>query len=150
MIMNKLSGTAAIVGVAESDLGIVPNKNVYQMQAEAAKEALDEAGLGFDDVEAIFSAGPYAYLQTMSIAEYLNIKPKYSDSTSLGGSSFEAHIGHAVAGINAGLFETALITYGSDQRSAKFRPGARIEKNPFEALHGSGDLFSILAISRRF
>jgi acetyl-CoA acetyltransferase len=131
--MNNLSGIAAIVGVAESDLGIVPNKNVFQLQAEAAKEALEDCGLAFHDVEAIFSAGPHSYLQTMTIAEYLNIKPKYTDNTGIGGSSFEAHVAHAVAGIHAGLFSTALITYGSTQRSEKFRPGSRIEKNVFEA-----------------
>lgn len=134
--MKQLSGIAAIVGVAESDLGIVPNKNVFQLQAEAAKKALDESGLKKSDVEAVFSAGPHSYLQTMTIAEYLKIKPTYTDSTSIGGSSFEAHIGHAVAGISAGLFSTALITYGSTQRSGSSRPGSRIERDVFEAPYG--------------
>lgn len=134
--MKHLSGCAAIVGVAESDLGIVPNKNVFQMMAEAAKKALDESGLKKSDVEAVFSAGPHSYLQTMTIAEYLKINPKYTDSTGIGGSSFEAHIGHAVAGIHAGLFSTALITYGSTQRSASSPPGSRIERDVFEQPYG--------------
>lgn len=134
--MKHLSRCAAIVGAAESDLGIVPNKNVFQLQAEAAKKALDECGLKKSDVEAVFSAGPHSYLQTVTIAEYMKITPKYTDSTSIGGSSFEAHIGHAVAGIAAGLFDTALITYGSTQRSDSSRPGSRIERDIFEAPYG--------------
>ena len=55
------------------------------------------------------------------LAEYLGIQPKYTDSTNIGGSSFEAHIEHAVAGIEAGLFNVALITYGSTQRSDRQR-----------------------------
>jgi acetyl-CoA acetyltransferase len=134
--MSKLSRQAAIVGVAESELGKVGDKNPLQLQAIAARDALKEAGIEKGEVEAIFSAGPFAYLQTMTVAEYLGITPKFSDSTSLGGSSFEAHIEHAVAGIYAGLFDVALITYGSNQRSKRVRPGSSIAVNPFEAPYG--------------
>src|ERR1700731_86771 len=59
------------------------------------------------------------YSPNRVLAEYPGIQPKYTDSTNIGGSSFEAHLGHAVAGIEAGLFEVALITYGSTQRSER-------------------------------
>jgi acetyl-CoA acetyltransferase len=118
--MNS-SPKAAIVGVAESDLGRTPDKTVLQLQHQAARAALDEAGLGFKDVEALFCAGNWAWSPNLMLAEYLSIQPKYSDTTNIGGSSFEAHIGHAVAGIEAGLFEVALIVYGSTQRSDKSR-----------------------------
>jgi acetyl-CoA acetyltransferase len=118
--MNS-SPKAAIVGVAESDLGRTPDKTVLQLQHQAARAALDEAGLGFKDVEALFCAGNWAWSPNLMLAEYLGIQPKYSDTTNIGGSSFEAHIGHAVAGIEAGLFEVALIVYGSTQRSDKSR-----------------------------
>lgn len=112
---------AVIVGVAESDLGLTPAKTVLQLQTQAARAALDDAGLGFQDVEALFGAGGWAWAPNLMLAEYLGISPKYTDSTNIGGSSFEAHIGHAVAGIEAGLFEVALITYGSTQRSERSR-----------------------------
>ncbi len=38
------SSRAAIVGVAESDLGYTPGKTVLQLQAQAARTALDAAG----------------------------------------------------------------------------------------------------------
>jgi acetyl-CoA acetyltransferase len=121
---------AAIVGVAESDLGRTPNKTVLQLQAQAAREALNDAGLQFQDVEALFCAGNWAWSPNLMLAEYLGIRPKYTDTTNIGGSSFEAHIGHALAGIEAGLFEVALITYGSTQRSDRSRnrgsPGFRL------------------------
>ena len=112
---------AAIVGVAESDLGRTPDKTVLQLQHQAARTALADAGLDFDDVDALFCAGGWAWSPNLMLAEYLGIRPKYTDSTNIGGSSFEAHLGHAVAGIEAGLFEVALITYGSTQRSDRSR-----------------------------
>ncbi|HEY7416452.1 MAG TPA: acetyl-CoA acetyltransferase [Ktedonobacteraceae bacterium] len=112
---------AAIVGVAESDLGRTPDKTVLQLQLQAARGALEDAGLGFNDVEALFCAGNWAWSPNLMLAEYLGLSPKYTDSTNIGGSSFEAHIGHAVAGIEAGLFDVALIVYGSTQRSDRSR-----------------------------
>ncbi len=112
---------AAIVGVAESDLGRTPDKTVLQLQHQAARTALTDAGLGFDDVDALFCAGNWTWSPNMMLAEYLGIRPSYTDSTNIGGSSFEAHLGHAVAGIESGLFEVALITYGSTQRSDRSR-----------------------------
>ncbi len=119
--MSASSRRAAIVGVAESDLGRTPDKTVLQLQQQAARAALEDAGLGFGDVEALFSAGNWAWSTNLMLAEYLGITPKYTDTTNIGGSSFEAHIGHAVAGIEAGLFDVALITYGSTQRSDRSR-----------------------------
>ncbi|WP_251552037.1 acetyl-CoA acetyltransferase [Neobacillus muris] len=120
--MVKHERVAAIVGVAESDLGIVPNKSVLQLQAKAAKLALDDAGFAKDDVDAIFTAGNWSWAPNMMLAEYLGIQPKYTDGTNIGGSSFESHVAHAAAGIRAGLFDVALITYGSTQRSNPYRP----------------------------
>lgn len=134
--MSALSHKAAIVGVAESPLGKVGDMNPLQLQAVAAREALQECGIDKSEVDAVFSAGPFSYMQTMAISEYLGIIPKFTDSTNIGGSSFEAHIQHAVAGINAGLFEVALITYGSNQKSKKARPGSKVELNQYETPYG--------------
>ena len=112
---------AAIVGVAESDLGLTPGKTVLQLQAQAAKAALADAGLEKSDVDAVFTAGNWSWSPNMMLAEYLGIQPRYTDGTNIGGSSFEAHLGHALAGIEAGRFEVALITYGSTQRSDQSR-----------------------------
>jgi acetyl-CoA acetyltransferase len=107
--------------VAESDLGVTPGKTVLQLQAQAARAALEEAGLGFADVDALFTAGNWAWSPPLLLAEYLGIRPGYLDGTNIGGSSFEAHVGHAVAGIEAGLFDVALVAYGSTQRSDRSR-----------------------------
>ena len=91
----------AIVGVAESDLGSVPDKTVFQMQMEAAKAAIDDAGLAKEDIDGLLTAFPHAsgHMPSMALAEYLGLQPSYSDSTIVGGSSFETHVGHAMAAI---------------------------------------------------
>jgi len=117
----SLYRSAAIAGVAESRLGIVGDATVLELQAEAAEEALAEAGIEKNEVDGLFCSGRWGRTPQLEVAEYLGINPAYSDGTSVGGASFEFHLGHAAAAIKAGLCEVALILYGSTQRSGKER-----------------------------
>ena len=112
--LKRLSGSAEIVGVAESDeIGKVPDKSPLAHHAEAAINALDDAGLSLSDVDGLLTAG----WSTLDVAEYLGVVPRFTDTTSVGGSSFVIHIAHAVAAIAAGYCEVALITHGQAGRS---------------------------------
>ena len=113
----------AIVGVAESDeMGTVPNKSSLQHHAEAAYNALEDAGLAKSDVNGLLTAG----FSTLATAEYLGIQPGFTDNTSVGGSSFVIHVAHAAAAIRAGYCDTVLITHGQAGRSTR----ARIPADP--------------------
>jgi acetyl-CoA acetyltransferase len=140
---TKMMKKTAIVGVAESDLGYTPDRTFLQLIAQATSRALDDAGLAKNDIDGFFSAG-WLTMESIMVAEYLGIKPAYSDSTMPGGSAFEFHVGHAAAAISAGLCETALICYGetrlSDRRkgiSTTFASGGRQEpEEQFETPYG--------------
>jgi acetyl-CoA acetyltransferase len=120
---QDLSRTVAIAGVAESDeIGLTPNKSSLQLHAEAAHNALADAGLSVKDVDGLFTAG----FSTLATAEYMGINPRYTDSTSVGGSSFDIHVAHALAAINAGYCEVALITHGQVGRSSRGGPSPDI------------------------
>ncbi|HET7478130.1 MAG TPA: thiolase [Rubrobacteraceae bacterium] len=130
----SLRGRAAIVGVAESDLGEVgPGLTPLDLIGQATLRALDDAGLEKSDVDGLFSASAYYHMPTLSAGEYLGIRPRYTDATSIGGSSFVSHLFHAAAAIDAGLCEVALITYGSTQRSGGGRLVSGSETLPYEA-----------------
>ncbi len=134
---NNISGKVAIVGVAESDkIGVVPDRSLIQLHAEAAHNALSEAGLTTRDVDAVFTAG----VSPMETAEYLGIVPKFLDGTAVGGSSFVIHVGHAATAIAAGLCNVALITHGESGRSrigvGGFPQGAQTVRGQFEAPFG--------------
>ena len=130
----SLRGRAAIVGVAESDLGEVgPGLTPLDLIGQATLRALEDAGLRKEDVDGLFSASAYYHMPTLSIGEYLGIRPRYSDATSMGGSSFVSHLFHAAAAIDAGLCEVALVAYGSTQRSGGGRLVSGSETLPYEA-----------------
>jgi acetyl-CoA acetyltransferase len=130
----SLRAGAAIVGVAESDLGEVgPGFTPLDLIGQATSRALDDAGLKKEDVDGLFSASAYYHMPTLSVGEYLGIRPRYSDATNMGGSSFVSHLFHAASAIDAGFCEVALIAYGSTQRSASGRLVSGSEALPYEA-----------------
>jgi len=120
---RRSRGRVAIVGVGESDeMGKLPDKSALALHAEAARNALADAGLVKNDVDAVFSAGLWMAAET---AEYLGIRPRYVDGTQIGGCSFIAHVQHAMAAIEAGICEVALITHGESGASRLGMPGTR-------------------------
>ena len=113
-----ISGEIAIAGVYEHPSRFSPDKTEFQIMAECAKGALDEAGLTIGDVDGLFGASmTMGMMGIVDLAEYLNLKPSYLDGTNIGGSSFVAHVSHAAAAIHAGMCEVALILYGSTASS---------------------------------
>jgi acetyl-CoA acetyltransferase len=111
--------TPVIVGVAESDLGVT-DLTALELQAQGALRALDDAGLTLADVDGVAATGVSRFSATQT-AEYLGVSPSWIDATMAGGSSFELFVAHAADAVARGRCETVLISYGSNQRSAKLR-----------------------------
>lgn len=115
--MGGLTRKAAIVGAYECPDRKIPDKSMNQIQAEACREALAEAGLSIKDVDGVMSASGGGF-DTMNLAEYMGLNPKILDSTAVGGSSYLLHLLRAVSAIEAGQAECILVTYSSIARSS--------------------------------
>jgi acetyl-CoA acetyltransferase len=141
-------GKAAIVGAAESDLGEVgPGFTPLDLIGQATDRALADAGLNKEDVDGLFSASAYYSMATVSAGEYLGIRPRYSDATNMGGSSFVSHLLHAAAALEAGLCEVALVTYASTQRSGGGFRGLSEPPDPYETPYGPRYPVSMYALA---
>jgi acetyl-CoA acetyltransferase len=111
---RSVSGSVAIVGAADivSPTGELDHDG-RALEMLAVMQALDDAGLRLADVDGVVSAGPMVALQT---AEYMGIRPRWSDSTQIGGCSFETHVEHAMLALAAGLADVIVISYASTPR----------------------------------
>ena len=124
---------AAIVGAAESDLGqVAEGLNPIDLMAQGIVRALDDCGLALKEVDGLFCATTQSRTSGLNLSEYLGISPSYIDTTILGGSSFMFQVGHALAAIQLGLCQVAVIAYGSTQRSVGRRQASVREINPYE------------------
>ncbi len=106
--------SVAVVGAAETTkMGKIPDVSVIGLHADAALNAMKDAGLKPSDIDGVACAG----ISPVDLAHYMGITPTYADGTSVGGCSFMLHVRHAAAAINEGLCKTVLITHGESGRS---------------------------------
>ncbi|WP_240181792.1 acetyl-CoA acetyltransferase [Nocardioides sp. 616] len=112
-------GGVAIAGAAECDLGVT-NLSILTLQAQAVTRALADAGLTLADVDGIATNGISRFSAT-HLADYLGVVPTWTDSTFAGGSAFEMYLARATQAIQAGQAEVVVISFASNQRSARSR-----------------------------
>ena len=126
--MNSgLRNRLAIVGVGESDVGKVPQMTGLGLNAQAAKRALDDAGLEVGDIDGLLTAysltEPYFMLGTV-LCEYLGLKPGYCSSLVTGGATPAVMLGHAASAIASGLASTVLVATGENRATGLSRDSA--------------------------
>ncbi len=117
----NLSKAAAIVGAAEAvEIGYPEEpRTSLQLHIEAIKAVSEQTGIPISAIDGIFSAG-----WSSELAEHLGIHPRYIDTTSVGGCSFEMHVHHALLAIFAGVIDVALVSHGQNGWSARRLGGA--------------------------
>jgi acetyl-CoA acetyltransferase len=123
----SLRNSCAIVGSAESDIGRLPHMTGLGLNAQAARRALDDAGLRPGDVDGLLTAysmtEPYFMLGTV-LSEYLGLRPTYCASLVAGGATPAIMLVHAAAAIAAGQARTVLIVTGENRASGQSRDQA--------------------------
>lgn len=120
----SLKNKVAIVGVGESDIGNVPHMTGLGLNAQAAKRALDDAGLKISDIDGLLTAysftEPYFMLGSV-LCEYLGLQPRYNASMVVGGGSPAVMLKHAAEAIAAGQAETILVCAGENRATGQTR-----------------------------
>lgn len=131
---DNLRAKTAIVGIGYAGLGRAPGHTPLELLAEAADKALTDCGLTLQDIDGLCCATFYHFFPTLSVGEYLGIRPTWSNADMVGGSSFQSYVTQAAAAIQAGLCKTVLIAYGSHARSSRDLNGL-IETPRFEQIY---------------
>lgn len=130
----QLRGQTAVVGAGLAGIGEAPGMQSIEILSDAVHAALDDAGLSLTDVDGVFASTMSHFMPALSVAEYLGIQPRFSESSMLGGSSLVAYVTTAAMALVTGQCDVALIAYASNQRSASGRlvSGSLGEYLPYE------------------
>jgi len=110
---------AAIVGIHEYPKRYAPDVSAMNIKAVSIKAALDDAGLKWSDIDAIYDAQDGEGGAGLGLPSYLGIKPTVIDTTQVGGSSYEFQAAHAMRDITAGKCNVAVLSYGSKSASLR-------------------------------
>lgn len=117
-----MRNVAAIVGIGESSIGKVPDRTGLGLAADAAKAAIEDAGLRREDIDGVLAGytltEPYLMLSSV-LCEYLGLQPTYSASIMVGGASAGVMLSHAIHAIAAGAAKTVLIVMGENRRTGQ-------------------------------
>lgn len=127
-MMESLRGKVAIVGAADTAVGVVPELGATQLCIDAAKRALDDAGIDKSRIDGLVTcnsmAEPYMY-HAEAMAEYLQIFPRYCIGVGAGGSTTFSILHHAAAAIATGVCDTVLVSMADSLRSGLTREQAK-------------------------
>ena len=126
-------GAAAIAGLATFGIGEQPGWSALELAARAGLMAISDAGMMLGDVDGLFVCLPDDVLGGLALAEYLGLAPRFTDCNRTGGSAFMSHVATAAIMLAAGYIDTALIAYGSDQRSSGGKLSTPVKSNRYEA-----------------
>src|SRR5580700_1924392 len=115
---------AYVVGIYEHPTRMAADKSLFQLHAEVAQGALEDAGVSKSDIDGYFCAsGDTPGLGPLSMVDYLGLKLRHMDSTDVGGSSYLLHVGHAAEAIALGKCSIALITLAGRPRAEGMATG---------------------------
>jgi len=117
---NSWSRQVAIVGIGESDLGIVPDKDPMQLHAQAAKRALEDCGLKNTDIDGVLTPGTanrLILMHSVLFAEYMGIQPRFTTSMQIGGATHIQMVISAANAIHCGMADVVLIAAADSIRS---------------------------------
>ena len=127
---ENLIKRAAIVGVGETDVGRVLEKTARQLEVEAIKLALDDAGLTKKDIDGVLTFLRWdSGWETKApiLAERLGIEPVLPLTLAFGGTSSTSLFMYAGLLVAAGLAEFVLVSSSDTQLSNVGRQGTMEE-----------------------
>jgi acetyl-CoA acetyltransferase len=129
---HALRGKTAIVGVGNTHRWQAPGRTPFDQLQEAAVLALEDCGLRMSDVDGLYCALSSSGLPVLNVAERLGVKPREANGTMVGGASFLFHMQSAMAALETGLCDVALICYGSNQLTAGGKLVSMPDPQPYE------------------
>lgn len=122
-----LNGKTAIVGAADTDVGIIKHMGATQLCVDAILRVLADAGIDKGAVDGLVTcnsmAEPYMY-HAEAIAEYLQIFPRYCVSVGAGGGTTFTALHQAASAIASGICHTVVIAMADSLRSGLSRDRA--------------------------
>ena len=146
-----LSGKAVIAGIGATRFGALPGRSTISMNVEAIRNALNDAGVEKDAVDALFVKVPTSKFELMygqKVAEAIGLQPRIGGVWDQGGASNIMNITYAAMAIEAGQCEVAVVCFADNPKSGTAAGYSRPRGD--DALYGwFGVLSNYAMIARR-
>lgn len=143
---------AVIAGVGHSAFGHFPGRIALDLEVEAVRSAVADAGLCKQDIDGLLTApGPMQGIvkgitpHFLSLGQYLGLDPDLVGSDILGGATSAAIVQRAAMAIEAGLCSACLCVYGDSPSSSAASFGYGRGEEAVFGLYGAVGLHAFAA-----
>ncbi|MBM4267092.1 MAG: thiolase family protein [Deltaproteobacteria bacterium] len=142
---SSLRGSVAIVGIGDTEVGLLPGRGTIDLTIEAASRALCDAGIDKSAIDGLITSNsmvdPHMYHAEL-VAQTMGIFPRHCLTLAAGGAGSFAAVQHAAAAIATGLCDTVLISSADNLRTGLTREQAAAQQSStadpqFEAPYGA-------------
>jgi len=117
--MESMRDKVAIVGVGYTQQGRIPGRSSVSFHVEAARNAIEDAGLRIEDIDGILTqpSPPDPGVQPWGLAQQLGIRPRFIALQSEMGATAGCMTQHAAWAVVHGLANYVVCTYGENALS---------------------------------
>jgi len=115
-----MRGNVVIAGIGHTAFGKCPGRSTFSLNIEACRNALADAGIEKDAVDALVVKPPTSnpeFMYGSTLAEAMGLQPRIGGSWDQGGAANIALISFAAMAIEHGQCEIALVTYADNPRT---------------------------------
>ncbi|AZG06841.1 thiolase family protein [Pigmentiphaga sp. H8] len=115
-----MRGKYVIAGIGHTRYGKLPGRSTVSLNVEACRNALADANVGKDVIDALFVKVPTSareFMYGQKLAEAMGLRPKLGGAWDQGGAANVALISQAAMAIEAGQCEAALVCYADNPRT---------------------------------
>ncbi|TAJ46933.1 MAG: thiolase family protein [Herbiconiux sp.] len=124
--MADRTGRAAILGVADSALGKLPDRTPLDIAAEVALAACADAGIALDRIDGVLVNPPMVdgfSRHALALAEYLGISEQltHASTVALGGAAAIVAVHEALSLVESGRCSAVLVAFADTPRTGQDR-----------------------------
>ncbi|MSQ60251.1 MAG: thiolase family protein [Betaproteobacteria bacterium] len=115
-----MRGNVVIAGIGHTAFGKCPGRTTFSLNIEACRNALADAGVEKDAVDALLVKPPTsnpAFMYGSTLAEAMGMQPRMGGSWDQGGAANISLISFAAMAIEHGQCEIALVCYADNPRT---------------------------------
>ena len=123
-----MRGAYVIAGIGHTAFGALPGRSTISLNVEAARNALDDAGIEPGQVDAVLAKYPTSGFESLyggKLAEALGIQPRLGGVLDQAGASNISMIGYAAMAIEHGQCEVALVCFADNPKTGSRAAYAR-------------------------
>jgi acetyl-CoA acetyltransferase len=145
--METMKDKTTVVGVGYTSQGKVPGRSSLSFHVEAARNAIEDAGLKIEQVDGLLIQPPMAdpSVTAVLVAQHLGLRVRLLAQQDSFGASAACQAQHAAWAVAHGLANYVVCTYGENARSGISEYGSALNGGLEYGMFGAASVYALAA-----